>query len=241
MLQINYWYEELQKAVNHYEKLINQLDERSEGTTNLNSTDAICERAHTRILELKKSFGLELKLVKDKTIKANYEMKAKVLDSEVANLRQRQHRNASHTTGKANDDRGNDDLLEDTHQIQDLTFESLGRSRGLIEESRTIGMETLATLKDQHEQMEDVENEIDVMDSNLQRAEKLILNFSRRMATDRIIQLFAFVNIVILFSLILYVAISGRSLTASNNSNNGVTGPVFGGVPSFRPSLAPTE
>ena len=58
-----------------------------------------------------------------------------------------------------------------------------------------------------------------MIDSNLKRAEKLLMNFSRRMATDKIIQGFAVVNICVLLGLILYVAISGKSLSAATSSN----------------------
>lgn len=253
-MQITYWYEELKKAVEHFESLVNQLDSRLDtgsAITNLEHTESACETAYSRIMAIKKSYNLELKLVKDRTVKTDHEVKSKVLENEVTELQRR----FKELKDKANKDellkssidrdqsnlqgRGNDDLLNQAHGYQDLTFESLARTRNLIEQSEEVGKGTLAQLKEQHEQMEEVENEIDVMDSNLLRAEKLILNFGRRMATDRVIQLFSFVNIVVLLSLILYVAISGNSLSASStDGSQGITGPV-GPPPTVRPTFNP--
>lgn len=252
-MQINYWHEELRKAVEQYEDLVNQLASRIEAgstITNLEHTEFLCLTANARIVAIKKSYKLELKLVKDRSVKTDYEVKSKVLENEVSEL----HKRFQAIKEKANKDnllqspihrgqtdlqgRGNNELLNQAHGYQDLTFESLARTRNLIEQSKEVGDETLITLKEQHDQMQEVENEIDVMDSNLQRAEKLILNFSRRMASDRIIQLCSFVNIVVLLSLILYVAISGKSLTAGSNSSAGITGPV-GPPPTPRPTFSP--
>jgi hypothetical protein len=89
-------------------------------------------------------------------------------------------------------------------------------------------------LQVQRQQIVDIELEIDALDSNIVRAEKLVLNFTRRMATDRIIQLFTAINIVLMLVLILYVAISGKSLSPSSGGKGG------GGSPSIYPSLRPS-
>ncbi|RYY83308.1 hypothetical protein EON63_11520 [archaeon] len=52
-------------------------------------------------------------------------------------------------------------------------------------------------------------HQVDNIASNLVRAEMLVRNFTRRMASDRIIQAFFAINIVVMLSLVLYVAISG--------------------------------
>lgn len=58
----------------------------------------------------------------------------------------------------------------------------------MIEESKTVGQATVEQLRGQKEQITDIQKDIDTMDSNISRAERLIYNFTRRMATDRIIQ-----------------------------------------------------
>ena len=165
-----------------------------------------------------------------------------------------------------------DELLEGANQIQDLTFDSLARTRGLIEASKEVGTATIEELRRQKGQIEDIENEVDIIDSNLKRAERLLFNFSRRMATDRIIQVshyrwtrarsssllipfvhpvftdacvvvfivqaFTTINIVVMLGLVLYITISGKSLTASTSTSSS-SGPPRSGYPTSQPTVFP--
>jgi hypothetical protein len=110
----------------------------------------------------------------------------------------------------------------------------------MIEASKEVGGATLQELQQQREQITEIEKEVDQMDNNLIRAEKLISNFAKRMATDRIIQMFTAVNIVIMLSLILYVVISGNSLTPGGGSSSSTAGPTVSQSLSFRPTFLPT-
>mgnify|MGYP005992530927 CR=1 FL=1 len=104
-----------------------------------------------RIKDVKKSFGLELRLIKDRTIKSKFEADAKLLDTRVVNLvkdlrslRDRMNRiELGERDGGANGDKGmisrdtkgkgNDDLLGEAHLLQDKTMESLGRTTAMTE------------------------------------------------------------------------------------------------------------
>ena len=61
------------------------------------------------------------------------------------------------------------------------------------------------------------------------------------MATDKLIQGFATLNIMVMLALILYVAISGKSLTAASSAPT-YTGPSLSSAPTISPSptAAPT-
>ena len=111
----------------------------------------------------------------------------------------------------------------------------------MIEASKEVGNATLEQLRSQREQIIDIEADIDALDSTILRAEKLVVNFTRRMATDKIIQGFAALNIVVMLGLILYVAISGKSLSATSSSSGsnslGPTNPQPSRSPTFHPSL----
>jgi len=117
----------------------------------------------------------------------------------------------------------NEDLLTGASQLQDKTFESLTRTKQMIEASKEVGAATIEELRRQRDQMIDIEKEVDQIDTNLIRAGRLITNFSRRMATDRIIQGFSCINILVLLGLILYVAITKKSLSATNDDTNSAT------------------
>jgi len=131
--------------------------------------------------------------------------------------------------------KNNDDLLNAASQVQDLTVESLVRTAAMIEASKDVGEQTLEELRRQKDQIKNIEAEVQVIDSNLQRAEKLIVNFGRRMATDKLIQGFATLNIMIMLGLILYVAISGKSLSAATTTAT-YTGPNLTSAPTPSPT-----
>jgi hypothetical protein len=206
------------------------------------------------VKETKNSFNLEWRLLKDKALKAEFgslrkelddklEVQIKILqDAKAGKNKKELMKEAAKAAQYSTAGRGNDELLGEANEIQDKTMASLGRTKMAIEESKLVGAATIETLRGQREQIVDIENEIDVIDSNLVRAEKLIGNFARRMATDRIIQAFTAINVVVMLGLVLYVSISGKSLTASSSgSSGGGSGP--GAVtfaPSLRPSFQPT-
>lgn len=214
-----------------------------------------CEAKISKVKEVKKSFSLELRLVKDRGQKVEFDNKAKALDDR-ANEYTKMIKDVKHMQTKADlvgsptstmgatnpyDTQGknNDDLLTGANKIQDLTLESIARSAAMIEASKDVGEQTLEELRRQKDQIRSIEDEVQVIDSNLVRAEKLILNFGRRMATDKLIQGFATLNIMVMLALILYVAISGKSLAAATTTPT-YTGPSLSSAPTAADTPAPT-
>lgn len=257
MSEISYWHEEFRKAVDEYEELVEKLECRMESTGSASMTEntmKTCDEQYLKVLGIKKSCGLELKLVKDRTIKAEFEVKAKALEHQISETRQK-HEDIKNQSEKntlmeksrgpvVTKGRGNDDLLDEAHKIQDLTMESLERTKAMVEQSKEVATDTLTQLEDQKQQVLDVEKEIDIMDSNLTRAEKLIMNFTRRMAADGVFRTFCAVNIVILFALILYCAISKKALTVgAHQSSSSGTGPSVRtfAYPTMSPTATPTH
>jgi len=135
--------------------------------------------------------------------------------------------------------KGNDTLLDGANKIQDLTMASVNRTAAMIAESQELGQSTIENLKDQAAQIADINTEITVIDSNLKRAEKLITSFTRRMATDKIIQGFAALNIVVMIVLIGYVLITGKSLGGGDSEDADTVGPVLTPMPTDFPTQSP--
>ena len=185
----------------------------------------------TRIGEVKKSFGLEIRLIKDRAQKLEYDGKGKAVDERVGKLnaefralKLQQGKNElmantpnygkpgqSHAELLAG--KNNEEVLDMTNKLQDKSFESLARTRNLVETSRAVGQDAIDEMRRQRDQIKDIEGEVDAIDTHLKRAERLVMEFSRRIATDRIIQCFSFLNIVVMLGLILYVVVSGKSLS----------------------------
>jgi hypothetical protein len=235
MGDIQFWFGEYEKEVEAFEELIDHLQETSRGKKPkaIAKSIAECEEKSIKLRDVKKSMGLELRQVTDKGVRAEYDSMIKSLDDKVTILskdlkmvktQQEKSELFQEKSGKmefGTEGKGNDELLQDTNVIQDKTMESLARTRELIEASKEVGAATVDELRRQKEQIRDIEAEVDVIDSNLKRAERMLFNFARRMATDRIIQGFAALNIVVMLGLVLYIAISGKSLTAKLVSGGG--------------------
>lgn len=178
--------------------------------------------------DVKKSFGLELRLVKDRSSKSECEIKSRSIDAQFTNciadfdsikaraeFREKQslfQKEGGGRAGYTTEGKDNDQLLNEASVIQDNTMQSLGRSKALIEASKDIGTATLEVLVNQREQINDVTDDVDVIESNLVRAEKLMTSFSRRMASDRVLQFFTFVNCILIVAIVVYVVTHKRQL-----------------------------
>ena len=214
----------------------------------------------TRIKDVKKNFNLELRLMKDRKVKKEFEAEASLLDSRVSDLvkdlrilQDQSNKNSlladsdgvfgsgSGSISRDTKGKGNDELLNGASKIQNLTMDSINRSTAMIAESQELGEATIDNLQQQRAQIGDITLEINEIDSNLTRAEKLITDFTRRMAADKYIQGFAALNIVVMISLILYVLISGKSLgSAAEAVKDGVIGPNIASSPTANPTAPPS-
>ena len=188
--------------------------------------------------DVKKSYGLELRMTQNRAEKASFDTKGKELDSlfnkllsDMSDLRERSREQdkkdllAGNKTRFNTEGRDNDDLLNDAAGIQDETMASVARSRALVEASHEIGTATLEVLVTQREQINDVSNEIDAIDNNLTRAEKLITAFGKRMATDRILQFFTAVNVILIIAVVAYAATHKKKLEGGSSGDGGGDSP----------------
>jgi SNARE protein len=80
--------------------------------------------------------------------------------------------------------------MKATQNVQNDSLQSVERSKRLVQESQEIGGSTLVTLGEQKEQLIKISQNLDEIDDELKRADKLMRSFMRRMATDRIVSLF---------------------------------------------------
>lgn len=206
---------------------------------------AACDSEVSRIKDIKKSFGLELCLIKDKAVRAQYDSKAKEYEKrfndcmkDIQAIKMKSDKNdlmkgttklTISTAGKTNDE-----LLEGATKYQDQTVESLDRTKALIEQSKEVGTATLEVLKQQREQIKEIDVEVSNIDNNLKKAEKLLTGFARRMATDRMLQLLFGLNLCVLIAVIVYVIYTKKGFSTS--SSTGAFSPGTG----YSPTHAPT-
>lgn len=252
---VEYWSDEYAKEVTALEEAVAELEQEAEGEgAELGRLLAVVEERQAQVKKAKKFFGLELRLVKDRQERASHDETGKQLEarasaaSKTAKAIQEKFAKRSLLEGKDDqenpfDTRGktNEELLSGANKIQDLTFESIARTRALIEDSKEVGTSTLEELARQRDQIRDIDQEVTNIDSKLVRAEKMVINFTRRLASDRLIQICSAVNIVIMLALILYVVITGKKLNNLGNSGSGGGGPINSLPPTAAPfSAAPS-
>ena len=178
MADIVYWKEEYEREVAHLSSLVSKTSSlvSSSNAKVIGAAAAECDAKVARLREVKKSFGLELRLVKDRTAKAEYDALAKALDEKVNTLgnelkqaRTSQSRlelmQGSKNGGEsavealfanpyATDGKTNDDLLSGANLLQDKTLDSLGeiwiRERGRNRERERERQEKESGGKDAH-------------------------------------------------------------------------------------------
>lgn len=215
MSEIVYWDGEYSKLVADLGAIVLQFN--PESGQELSNLLILCDSKVNRIRDTKKSFGLELRMVKNQNQKTHYESKGKnnevkfngylneiraaksAIDKKELGLKQRSL-NPYSTEGK-----DNDELLDGAKAIQGKTFESLGRTRKLIENSKEVGGATLLELRNQREQISDIDQEISQLESKVSSAATLVGNFALKLATDRFIQALTLINAIFLIIILIIV------------------------------------
>lgn len=100
------------------------------------------------------------------------------------------------------------DMIEMAKERQQEQAASLERQKEMLAATENVGTETMRQLKDQTEQMKNIDADIMRVESNLKRADLLVRAFLRRMATDKFILVFLFLIVVGLLTIIIYKAIN---------------------------------
>ena len=97
-----------------------------------------------------------------------------------------------------------DALLKDANRMQDQTQGAIDNIEQMVLEAKEVGMGTIEELRRQRDQITGIDEQAMKIEDDLKRADKLIRNFGRRMATDKIIQCFACLNVLLLVAVIIF-------------------------------------
>ena len=134
---IDYWRDSYQGAVDEVEGLLGDVDQREEDER-LDALDDAAAKLD-RAASIKKSFKLELRLLRDKDLRASSEATLRELDDRCAGLRARideqreradRRRLLGDKSGGRSEHKGNDDYLDGAARIQDQTQDALTRTGG---------------------------------------------------------------------------------------------------------------
>eukprot|EP00611_Tribonema_gayanum_P016832 TRINITY_DN29269_c0_g1_i1.p1 TRINITY_DN29269_c0_g1~~TRINITY_DN29269_c0_g1_i1.p1 ORF type:complete len:238 (+),score=69.02 TRINITY_DN29269_c0_g1_i1:210-923(+) len=183
-----------------------------------------------RLQGMKRSYNLEIKLMRDATQKASYQEEKNAKDAKLteleAQLEEAKNKPAgsdkvSLFSGRAAEEpkvKTADQKLDQAEMIQNKTEAKYKNIITVLEQTEEVGSATAATLQEQRAQISEITENVMEMDGMLTRANKLIMVFSRRLATDKMIQCFAFINVAALVAIIVYVVIKNVGLPGSSSS-----------------------
>lgn len=179
----------------------------------------------------KRSFKMEIRLISDVASRRKYESRLQKLDqklkgfnADVKALEAEVNRgelfiessgaNNGNGSSKQQQDptAAGDNMLKEAHGLQDKTQDSLMATKQMIAESKEVGVATLEELERQRAVITNIEKETDRIDDNLARAEKLLKQFGKRMASDHFIQCFAVINCLLLVGVLVYAIINKKGL-----------------------------
>ena len=226
------WEDDYTENIDSLSSLIHELQELLNGPLKARAEAKLKEadRMLTNLKELRRNYNFELKLVKEHDLRKDYQAVAQGLDqrrddlvAKLQPLRERVEKNKERgdedltflSNGKVNTDthgRSNDQLLSGAATIQELTKASVARSQALIDNSKEVGKETNQQLKEQRAKLTEIDAEAQSIHARLEKSRELISTFGRRIAGDRIIQIFCAINIIILLVFIFYIFATGKSI-----------------------------
>jgi novel plant SNARE len=108
---------------------------------------------------------------------------------------------------------GNTELLNKALDVQKKTEQSLMSTQKMVEQSKEVAVATGEQLREQRQQIVTITDEVMRMEDNLTRADKLIRVFARRMATDRVILMLAFLVFAGIAGIVIYKSVNPNDKT----------------------------
>lgn len=205
MTDIAYWDDSYRAAIDDVDAILAQM----EGLGPEEGLEKLAEaKNQLRTVNNKKtSFQMELRQIHDQTQRASYEdrksgyeARIKDLDKQIAALQEELEN--QQLTGGGPRQMDNDSYLGKIHDVQDKTEDALGNAIGMMTEANDVADETIAELERQQEQINDISQQLNTMNDHIKYADQLIRDFSKRMMTDKCIQVFAVMNILALLCVI---------------------------------------
>ena len=234
---IQYWDDTLNEELEVIQSMVDDIPKLSSQVEKA----AAIERCKAKVRSAtgtKRSFKMEVRLVQDVAQRRKYEGRLAALDQMLKTLQtdvkalesetsrnelfiesEDKFGNGSNATG---DDavKAGDAMLKEAHGIQNKTQDSLQNTKQMIAESKEVGAATLEELERQRQVITNIESDIDRVDDGLARAELLLKQFGKRMASDNFIQCFAVINCLLLVGVIIFAITRGKSLVPNNSPDD---------------------
>lgn len=227
---IQYWEDILAEDIQHITAMLEDIPHMKGADKKREINN--CKKKLRDAAGSKRSFKMEIRLVQDQSLRKEYEARLNRLDQQLKVMQQDcKALEAENTRGElfteggdeerqyneADGVKAGDSMLKDASALQDKTQDSLVNTRNMIASSKEVGVASLEELERQRNVIQNIEKETDRLDDNLARAEALLKQFGKRMASDHFIQCFAMINCVLLVAVVLYAIVKKGSLTGGDD------------------------
>lgn len=236
MDDLDYWFKTYSGRVTEFEKKVDEAGSK------ISLDDAVhaCEKLSSKAEKEKRSLEHEVRLVTDHATKSTWKDKISAVDDRLVsakrNLKTKQQQgelfgdpsDKSGATGKQGP--SNDEYLDMAEETHDKIENTLTSTLNVVNETEELGASTLEQLQKQGQQIAEVHKTILNIDDALHRSDALLRTFSKRMATDKIIQLFFALNLLIFIGMIVYLAVGG----VPSDDDGGGTTPTTDDAPAAR-------
>lgn len=237
---IQYWDDTLNEEIEVIQSMVDDIPKLPSGMEKA----AAIERCKAKVRSAggtKRSFKMEIRLVQDVAQRRKYEGRLAALDQLLKTLtadckalesdsargelfvEADEQFAAGNLNGNGNNNgldgvKAGDNMLKEAHGLQDKTQDSLANTKTMIADSKEVGAATLEELERQREVIGEIEKGIDRVDDNLARAEVLLKQFGKRMASDHFIQCFAVINVLLLVGIVIYFIAKGKPSDPSEST-----------------------
>ncbi|RLN75395.1 hypothetical protein BBJ28_00024210 [Nothophytophthora sp. Chile5] len=215
MAEISYYDADLSDAIEKLNDLMGKVAKAPPGVRP--EMLAMAEVKLKEMVELKKGFQLALRQAPREQVAAFRE-----LSGEFRWAKAEQERNglfgdrpATSAAGARGGTAGlgNQDILDRTMNVQTKTEQSLMSTQKMVEQSKDVAAATAEALRGQRDHIVEITDAVMGIEDSLQRADKLIRSFARRMATDRVILVFTFLVIMGIAGIVGYKAVNPNDTT----------------------------
>ncbi|KAJ3329819.1 hypothetical protein HDU76_007087 [Blyttiomyces sp. JEL0837] len=209
MSEIEEFDEQMQDLLQGIQQVLDREIPRLKGTERTEKCSYLRNRL-TRAKQVHRSLLVEIRdLPEDKV--QEWEAKVKQYETTIGKLLQDVEWAETSAKGeevkkKQVDDMTAKEITTQAIQIQQQTQESTTRAKRIVEQTIEIGTAVNDELKKQGEQIHNIADGVDQVESNLKRADKQLRVFMRRMATDKIFLVFIFLTVIgIVIAIALYI------------------------------------
>lgn len=234
MADIQYWEDTLVEEVELIRNILDGVQAMSDPVDRATALEEADDTMRSAT-GTKRSFKMEIRLVQDQNLRSKYSKRLKKLEQELRTrkadlkaLQAEEQRDELFISGGAGDEDGNgkmdptmagSNMLNEAKGLQDKTQDSLGNTRNMIAQTKEVGVATLEELHRQREVIQNIDKETDRLADNLTRAEALVKQFGKRMASDHFIQCFAVLNCLLFVGVVIWAIVKKKG------------GELFGGEP----------